>query len=117
MHLHPHNGKGYSIKNLVAFSGSLEDDKLLGKSHTEVELNEELFTNYMGSTAPFGTRFSRLAPVGAVLLASCSAMAVSDQRALAGLPCSHDHGYRVCGHHRVQMRLGEPFEVGRSIVP
>lgn len=31
--------KGYPIKSLVAFSGSVEDDKIPGKSYTEVEMN------------------------------------------------------------------------------
>lgn len=31
--------KGYPIKSLVAFSGAVEDDKVPGKSYTEVEMN------------------------------------------------------------------------------
>ena len=31
--------KGYPIKSLVAFSGSVEDDKIADKSYTEVEMN------------------------------------------------------------------------------
>jgi type I restriction enzyme R subunit len=31
--------KGYPIKSLVAFSGAVEDDKVLEKSYTEVEMN------------------------------------------------------------------------------
>ncbi|WP_050525664.1 type I restriction endonuclease subunit R [Pseudorhodobacter aquimaris] len=34
--------KGYPIKSLVAFSGSVEDDKYLQKSYTEVEMNDGL---------------------------------------------------------------------------
>jgi type I restriction enzyme R subunit len=34
--------KGYPIKSLVAFSGTVEDDKILGKNYTEVEMNEGL---------------------------------------------------------------------------
>ena len=32
--------KGYPIKSLVAFSGVVEDDKLPGKTYTEVQMNE-----------------------------------------------------------------------------
>jgi len=32
-------GKGYPIKSLVAFSGTVDDDKLPDKSYTEVEMN------------------------------------------------------------------------------
>lgn len=34
--------KGYAIKSLVAFSGSVEDDKIPGKQYTEVEMNDGL---------------------------------------------------------------------------
>jgi type I restriction enzyme R subunit len=34
--------KGYSIKSLVAFSGSVEDDKCPEKTYTEVEMNDGL---------------------------------------------------------------------------
>ncbi|WP_321918431.1 type I restriction endonuclease subunit R [Burkholderia cepacia] len=34
--------KGYPIKSLVAFSGSVEDDKVLEKQYTEVEMNDGL---------------------------------------------------------------------------
>jgi type I restriction enzyme R subunit len=34
--------KGYPIKSLVAFSGSVEDDKIPEKSYTEVEMNDGL---------------------------------------------------------------------------
>ena len=33
-------GKGYSIKSLVAFSGTVEDDQAPGVSYTEVEMNQ-----------------------------------------------------------------------------
>jgi len=33
-------GKGYAIKSLVAFSGTVQDDKLAGASYTEVGMNE-----------------------------------------------------------------------------
>ena len=34
--------KGYPIKTLVAFSGTVEDDKVPDKTYTEVEMNERL---------------------------------------------------------------------------
>ncbi len=34
--------KGYSIKSLVAFSGTVEDDKVPGKTYTEVGMNDGL---------------------------------------------------------------------------
>ena len=34
--------KGYPIKTLVAFSGTVEDDKMPDKTYTEVEMNEGL---------------------------------------------------------------------------
>lgn len=34
--------KGYPIKSLVAFSGTVEDDKVPGKTYTEVEMNSGL---------------------------------------------------------------------------
>ncbi|RME69841.1 MAG: type I restriction endonuclease subunit R, partial [Verrucomicrobia bacterium] len=34
--------KGYPIKSLVAFSGTVEDDKVPGKTYTEVEMNNGL---------------------------------------------------------------------------
>lgn len=35
-------GKGYPIRSLVAFSGTVEDDKIPEKSYTEVEMNDGL---------------------------------------------------------------------------
>lgn len=36
------NEKGYSIKSLVAFSGTVEDDKVPERTYTEVEMNDGL---------------------------------------------------------------------------